>query len=92
LCLINEYQYQYISIKKIATCLERHRVHCNGHKATDHITLEIAQLQWLKIAERIEYKVALLTFKAVTTHQLAYLYDLTLILCSNQAVTFEQQD
>jgi len=46
-----------------------------GTKRTEHITPVLAQLHWLKIAQLIEYKVALLTFNALTTHQPAYLYD-----------------
>jgi hypothetical protein len=38
-----------------------------GTRRSEHITPVLAQLHWLKIAERIEYKVALLTFKALTT-------------------------
>ena len=46
-----------------------------GTRRTEHITPVLARLHWLKIAERIEYKVALLTFKALTTHRPDYLYD-----------------
>jgi len=38
-----------------------------GTRQSEHITPVLARLQWLKIAERIEYKVAVLTFKALTT-------------------------
>ena len=46
-----------------------------GTRRTEHITPVLSRLHWLKIAERIEYKVALLTFKALTTHRPDYLYD-----------------
>jgi len=38
-----------------------------GTRRSEHITPVLARLHWLKIAERTEYKVALLTFKALTT-------------------------
>jgi len=38
-----------------------------GTRRSEHITPVLARLHWLKIAELIEYKVALLTFKALTT-------------------------
>jgi len=38
-----------------------------GTRRSEHITPVLTRLHLLKIAERIEYKVALLTFKAVTT-------------------------
>jgi len=41
----------------------------------------LAWLHWLKKAERIEYKVALLTFKALTTGKPDYLSD-QLQLCT----------
>ena len=42
----------------------------------DSITPTLARLHWLPLAMRTEYKVALLTFKVVTTQQPGYLYDL----------------
>jgi hypothetical protein len=38
-----------------------------GIRSSDHITPVLARLHWLKIADRINYKVALLTFKVVTS-------------------------
>jgi Reverse transcriptase (RNA-dependent DNA polymerase) len=35
----------------------------------DHITTVLAELHWLPISARIQYKVALLTFKAISTNQ-----------------------
>jgi len=46
-----------------------------GTRRSEHITPVLARLQWLKIAERIEYKVALLTLKALTTGKPDYLSD-----------------
>jgi len=47
-----------------------------GTKRTEHITPVLARLHWLPIAARIEYKVALTTYKVVTTQQPGYLNDL----------------
>jgi len=47
-----------------------------GIKRTEHITPVLARLHWLPIAARIEYKVALTTYKVVTTQQPNYLHDL----------------
>jgi len=44
-----------------------------GTRRSEHITPVLVQLHWLKIAERIEYKAALLTFKALTTGKPGYL-------------------
>ena len=52
-----------------------------GTRRSEHITPVFARLHWLKIAERIEYKVALLTFKALTTCKPDYLSD-QLQLCA----------
>jgi len=50
-------------------------------RVQNSITTVLAQLHWLKIALQIKYKVALLTFKALTTHQPADRYD-QLQLCT----------
>ena len=47
-----------------------------GTRRIEHITPVLARLHWLPIAKRVEYKVALLTFKVVTTQQPGYLNDL----------------
>jgi len=47
-----------------------------GSRKFDHITPILAGLHWLPIAYRIEFKVALLTFKTITTNQPAYLSEL----------------
>jgi len=44
-----------------------------GTRRSEHITPVLARLHWLKIAERIEYKVAQLTFKAPTAGKPDYL-------------------
>ena len=47
-----------------------------GTRRIEHITPVLARLHWLPIAMRVEYKVALLTFKVVTTQQPGCLNDL----------------
>ena len=39
----------------------------------DHITPVLSELHWLPIDMRIKYKIAVLTFKAVTINKLVYL-------------------
>ena len=43
-----------------------------GTKLIEHITSVIAQLHWLPIAMRLQFKVALVTFEVVTTQQPTY--------------------
>ena len=38
-----------------------------GTRRSEHITPVLERLHWLPLAMRVEYKVALLTFKVVTT-------------------------
>jgi len=47
-----------------------------GTKRTEHISPVLARLHWLPLIMRVEYKVALMTFKIVTTQQPGYLFDL----------------
>jgi len=47
-----------------------------GNRRYDHITPVLAELHWLKIQDRITFKIALLTFKALTTNRPAYLTEL----------------
>ena len=47
-----------------------------GTRRSEHITPVLARLHWLPLAMRVEYKVALLTFKVITTQQPSYLHDL----------------
>jgi len=44
-----------------------------GTRRSEHITPVLARFHWLKMAERIEYKIALLTFKTLTTGKPDYL-------------------
>ena len=46
----------------------------SGTRRSDHITPVLARLHWLKIADRVNYKVALLTFKVVTSQKPDYLF------------------
>jgi len=45
-------------------------------KKCDHITPVLASLHWLPVTVRIEFKIALLTFKTLTTQQPSYIYNL----------------
>jgi hypothetical protein len=47
-----------------------------GTRRSEHITPVLARLHWLPVAQRVAYKIALLTFKVVTTHSPGYLNDL----------------
>jgi len=42
----------------------------------DHITPVLANLQWLPVTARVQFKIALLTFKTLATHQPTYIHDL----------------
>ena len=45
-------------------------------KRSDHITPTLKKLHWLPIPQRITFKIALLTFKALSCHQPSYLCEL----------------
>ena len=47
-----------------------------GTKRIEHISPVLARLHWLPLIMRVEYKVALMTFKCITTQQPDYLFDL----------------
>ena len=58
---------------------------CNEHyskspfeqcKISDHITPALAKLHWLPVAARIQFKIALLTFKPIKTEQPVCLHEL----------------
>lgn len=63
-----------------------------GARKRDRITPTLAGLHWLPIAARIDYKVALLTFKTLTTGRPSYLHELlqvhrpTRLLRSNEQI------
>ena len=47
-----------------------------GTRKRDHITPILADLHWLPVAARIDYKIALLTFKTLVLRQPSYLHEL----------------
>ena len=53
-------------------------------KKCDHITPVLARLHWLPVTARIHFKIALLTFNALTTHQPSYIHDLLHLHCSSR--------
>jgi len=63
-----------------------------GTRRYDHITAVLADLHWLKIQERITYKIALLTFKTVTTNRPTYLADLVSFHAPVRALRSNQQN
>ena len=50
----------------------------------NHITPVLARLHWLPVTARIRFKIALLTFKTLTTHQPSYIHDLLQLHCSSR--------
>ena len=48
----------------------------SGTRRSDHITPVLARLHWLPVAARITFKIALLTFKAITTKKPEYLAEM----------------
>ena len=48
----------------------------SGTRKRDHITPLLADLHWLPVASRIKFKIALQTFKTLTTNKPEYLADL----------------
>ena len=51
------------------------RVVCGVHKH-DHISPALADLHWLKVEERVDYKILLLTYKALNGKAPRYIRDL----------------
>jgi len=41
-----------------------------------HITQVLANLHWLPVTARIQFRITLLTFTTLTTHQPSYIHDL----------------
>jgi len=68
-------------LQRIQNTLAR-SVSCSRRR--DHIAPVLADLHWLPIAARIEFKIALLTFKTLTTQQPAYLHELLQIHSSGR--------
>ena len=52
------------------------RVVCNSSRRSSHSIDLLKSLHWLPVSERIEYKIALLTFKTLQSGKPSYLSDL----------------
>ena len=65
-CNINKLQRIQNSLARLVT----------NSNSRCHITPVFAELHWLPVSARIEYKVALLTYKAMTTERPIYLNEL----------------
>ena len=61
-----------------------------GHRKRDHITPVLRDLHWLPVQQRIQYKILLLTYKALNGHAPVYLRDLLHIY--KQACSLRSQD
>jgi len=48
----------------------------SGTRKSDHITPVLADLHWLPVASRVNFKIALMTYKTITTRKSEYLADL----------------
>ena len=68
--------YQIDRIQSIQNCLAR--TVCRTSKFS-HITPTLKSLHWLKVRERIEYKILSLTYNSLQIHQPSYLSDLLTI-------------
>jgi len=53
-------------------------------KKRDHITPVLARIHRLPVTARIQFKITLLTFKTLTTHQPSYIHDLLQLHCSSR--------
>ena len=51
----------------------------SGRRKFDHISPVLRQLHWLPVKERIDFKIAHLTFKAKLTGQLSYIFPICFI-------------
>jgi len=69
-------KFQINRLQHIQNALARTVVQAPKFK---HITLILKSLHWLKVSERIEYRVICLTYKILNTTQPSYLYDLVSI-------------
>jgi len=66
-------KFQINRLQHIQNALARTVVQASKFK---HITPILKSLHWLKVSERIEYKIFSLTYKILNTTQPSYLYDL----------------
>ena len=69
-------KFQINRLQHIQNALARTVVQAPKFK---HITPILKSLHWLKVSERIEYKITSLTYKILNTTQPLYLYDLVSI-------------
>ena len=63
-----------IRLQKVQNSLAR--VVCRGSKSRIDTNSRLKYLHWLPVTQRIKYKIALLSFKAMQTHKPSYLSDL----------------
>ena len=70
---LNHLESQINRLQQIQNCLARTVVKA---PKSSHITSILRSLHWLKINERIEYKLLSLTYKVLTTSQPDYLHNL----------------
>jgi len=66
-------EYEVNRLQHIQNCLARTFVQASKFQ---HITPVLKSLHWLKVSERIEYKIIFLTDKILNTTQPPYCYDL----------------
>ena len=52
------------------------RTCCRQGPKSSHINVALRSIHWLKIKQRIDYKITFLTYKVLTTTQPSYLYNL----------------
>jgi len=77
----NLFKSQINRLQQIQNCLARTVVKA---PKSSLVTPILRSLQWLKINERIEYKLLLLTYKVLTTNQPDYLHNLISIQSSSR--------
>ena len=77
-------RHLFIQPQQTTACTERPSAHSHDDKKRDHITPVLARLHWLPVTACIQFKIALLTFKTLTTHQPSYIHDLLQPHCSSQ--------
>jgi hypothetical protein len=70
------YRTSALNIKKLQRVQNSIARIITGRRLSDHITSVLADLHWLLVQYRIQYKLAVITFKVLTTHEPSYLRDL----------------
>jgi hypothetical protein len=63
----------------------------SGARKRDHITPILADLHWLPINARIDYKLALITFKSLVLQQPSYLHELLTVAHSSRSLRSSTQ-